>query len=91
LELDVTDAETVRAAAEVLRSRRPTWTATQYTLGDLADGIEAEDAATLKAAERDQRLGLVARQAYNHPTSAILGDDWIAVARAVREAIEAES
>lgn len=86
MEFDVSDSETLRAAAEVMRKRG--WTATPTCLVEVAGHIDAEnDAAKLKAAERDQRLGEVAQTTYYKAVE----PRWEAVARAVREATEAES
>jgi len=91
MELDVSDSETLRAAAAVLRRRG--FTATADDMEQLAQNVEAEDAAKLKAAQRDQRLGPVADNAYYATLGVNMtqGERWEAVARAVREAIEAES
>jgi hypothetical protein len=86
---DMSDSETLRAAAEVMRKRG--WTATPTCLVEVAGHIDAEnDAAKRKATERDQHLALVAEEAYSAAKANPGCDWWLEVARAVREAIEAE-
>jgi hypothetical protein len=98
---DMSDSETLRAAAEVLRQRRKMYPTTRMVLDAIAGEVEAEDAAKLKAAERDQRLAQVADKAFHdywgfEPDASEVDRSkqlgcMADVARAVREAIEAEA
>jgi len=79
----MTDAETLRAAAEVLRRRG--FVGTAVTIEQLAQNVEAE------AAARDWPLAKVAADAFSSTfgTDVESEERWLITARAVGEAIEA--